>query len=89
MSILELESTASAASAREAVALPPYRRGDRVRAVSPEGVSYVVRVERVVPTESGEFNLIGAVTSPRRFRSHLLTTLVGADGYGPAIRPVG
>jgi hypothetical protein len=85
MSILEIESTTPAL---RAVATPPYRRGDRVRAVSPEGVSYTVRVERVVPTETGEFNVIGAVTSPRRFRSHLLTTMVGADGFGPAIRPV-
>ncbi len=66
----------------------PYRRGDRVRAVSPEGVSYVVRVERVVPTPDGAFHVVGAVTSPRRFRSHLLTTLVDAEGYGPAIRRV-
>lgn len=86
MSILEIESTTPAL---QAVATPPYRRGDRVRAVSPEGVSYLVRVERVVPTETGEFNVIGAVTSPRRFRSHLLTTMVGADGFGPAIRPAG
>jgi hypothetical protein len=86
MSILEIESTTAAL---QAVATPPYRRGDRVRAVSPEGVSYMVRVERVVPTETGEFNVIGAVTSPRRFRSHLLTTMVGADGFGPAIRPAG
>ena len=47
-----------------------------------------MRVERVIPTETGEFNIIGAVTSPRRFRSHLLTTMVGADGYGPAVLPV-
>jgi hypothetical protein len=86
MSILEIESTTPVL---QAVATAPYRRGDRVRAVSPEGVSYMVRVERVVPTETGEFNVIGAVTSPRRFRSHLLTTLVGADGFGPAIRPAG
>lgn len=85
MSILEFESTTPAL---RVVADPPYRRGDRIRAVSPEGVSYMVRVERVVPTETGEFNVIGAVTSPRRFRSHLLTTMVGADGFGPAIRPV-
>jgi len=86
MSILEIESTTPAL---QAVGTPPYRRGDRVRAVSPEGVSYMVRVERVVPTETGQFNVIGAVTSPRRFRSHLLTTMVGADGFGPAIRPAG
>jgi hypothetical protein len=85
MSILEVESRTPAL---QVVPNPPYRRGDRIRAVSPEGVSYMVRVERVVPTETGEFNVIGAVTSPRRFRSHLLTTMVGADGFGPAIRPV-
>ena len=85
MSILEVENTTGALRA----VLPPYRRGDRIRAVSPEGVSYTVRVERVVPTETGEFNIIGAVTSPRRFRSHLLTTMVDADGFGPAIHPAG
>ena len=85
MSILEIESRTPAL---RVVPVPPYRRGDRIRAVSPEGVSYMVRVERVVATETGEFNVIGAVTSPRRFRSHLLTTMVDAEGFGPAIRPV-
>jgi hypothetical protein len=28
------------------------------------------------------------VTAPRRFRSHVLSTVVDADGFGPAIRPV-
>jgi hypothetical protein len=86
MSVLQVDSTTRAL---RAVAVAPYCRGDRIRAVSPEGVSYTVRVERVVPTATGEFNVIGAVTSPRRFRSHLLTTVVGADGFGPAIRRVG
>ena len=66
----------------------PYQRGDRVRAVSPEGVRYVVRVERVVPATTGGFHVVGAVTSPRRFRSHLLTVLVDAQGFGPAVRRV-
>ena len=83
MSILQIDSMTAG---REDV-VAPYRKGDRIRAISPEGTAYTVRVERVVPTETGEFNVIGAVTSPRRYRSHLLTTVVGADGYGPAVRP--
>jgi hypothetical protein len=65
----------------------PYRRGDLVCAVSPEGVRYQVRVEAVTPTQSGDFALVGVVTAPRKFRSHVLSTVVGADGYGSAIRP--
>ena len=65
----------------------PYQAGDRVAAMSPEGVRFLVRVEAVTPTESGQFTLLGAVTSPRRYRSHLLSTTVGADGFGRAIRP--
>ena len=66
---------------------PPYRRGDRICATSPEGTRYLARVEAVKRTASGEFTVLAAVTEPRRYRSHLLTTLVGADGYGPAVRP--
>ena len=67
---------------------PPYRRGDRLCATSPEGTRFQVRVEAVTPTGAGEFTVLGAVVAPRRYRSHLLTTVVGADGYGPAVRPV-
>jgi hypothetical protein len=84
-----LEATEDIVAMRPATELrPPYRRGDRVCATSPEGTRFQVRVESVTPTESGEFSLLGAVVAPRRFRSHLLSTVVGADGFGPAIRPV-
>ena len=66
----------------------PYARGDRVRATSPEGETYVVRVERVVAIPTGGFHVIGAVTSPRRFRSQLLTMVVDAEGNGPSISPL-
>jgi hypothetical protein len=65
----------------------PYRCGDRICATSPEGVRFVARVEAIKPTPSGEFTILAAVTEPRRFRSHLLTTVVGADGFGVAVRP--
>ncbi len=65
----------------------PYRCGDRICATSPEGVRFLARVEMVRPTPSGEFTVLAAVTEPRRFRSHLLTTIVGADGFGVAVRP--
>lgn len=67
----------------------PYRCGDRICATSPEGVRYLARVELIRPTDSGEFTIMAAVTEPRRYRSHLLTTVVGADGYGAAVRPAG
>ena len=65
----------------------PYRRGDQICAVSPEGVRYQVRVEAITPTQSGDFALVGVVTAPRKFRSHVVSTIVGADGYGSAVRP--
>jgi hypothetical protein len=65
----------------------PYRCGDRICATSPEGVRFLARVEVVKPTPSGEFTILAAITEPRRFRSHLLTTVVGADGFGVAVRP--
>jgi hypothetical protein len=65
----------------------PYRRGDLVCAVSPEGVRYQLRVEALTPTRAGGFTLVGVVTAPRKFRSHVVTTVVGADGYGSAVRP--
>jgi hypothetical protein len=65
----------------------PYRCGDRICATSPEGVHFLARVELVKPAANGQFTILAAVTEPRRFRSHLLTTVVDADGYGPAVRP--
>jgi hypothetical protein len=65
----------------------PYRCGDRICATSPEGVRFLARVEAVKPTANGDFTILAAVTEPRRFRSHLLTTVVGPDGFGVAVRP--
>jgi len=75
----------SAAQPSEVAA--PYRCGDRICATSPEGVRYLARVEAVKQTANGQFTILAAVTEPRRYRSHLLTTVVGPDGYGPAVRP--
>jgi hypothetical protein len=87
MSILE---PADSVSADQVVDIPaPYRCGDRICATSPEGTRFLARVEAVKRTPSGEFSILAAVTEPRRYRSHLLTTLLGADGYGPAVRPAG
>ena len=82
-----LEATDIMAPAEGAAPRPPYRRGDQVCATSPEGLSYQVRVETVTPRSATEFILLGVVVAPRRFRSHLISTVVGADGYGPAVRP--
>ena len=67
-------------------ALPPYRRGERVCAVGPDGLSYLLRVERVIPTPAEDFTLVAAVVAPRRLRGHLITTPVDVNGIGPAIR---
>ena len=85
MSILDAQDITVPAPA--APARPPYRRGDHVCATSPEGVRYQLRVEAVTLLASGEFAVMGVVIAPRRFRSHLVSTVVGADGYGPAIQP--
>jgi hypothetical protein len=81
-----LQATESPAAASPDVTAP-YRCGDRICATSPEGLRFLARVEAVKRTPSGQFSVLAAVTEPRRFRSHLLTALVGADGYGPAVRP--
>jgi len=86
MSILEAHEVRTH-EAEQAQVPAPYRCGDRICATSPEGVRFLARVETVKRTASGEFSVLAAVTEPRRFRSHLLTTLVGADGYGPSVRP--
>lgn len=80
-----LEATESIVPLRGTEGRAPYRRGDRICATSPEGTSYMVRIEAVTPMPGGQFSIIGAVTAPRRFRSHVLTTVVGADGCGPAV----
>ncbi len=71
---------------RPASAPAPYRPGDRVALTSPEGVRFLVRVEAITPTETGCFMVHGAVVSPRRFRSHLVSTLVDAQGVGPSVQ---
>jgi hypothetical protein len=85
MSILQAQRT----PAPEPVTTrPPYRCGDRIVATSPEGTRFRARVEAVEPAaDDGQFRVVAAITEPRRYRSHLLTAVVGADGYGPAIRP--
>ena len=85
MSILEAVETMVPSDTGPAKA--PYRRGDHICATSPEGVRYQVRVEAVTPTPTGEFAIVGVVTAPRKFRSHVLSTIVGADGYGSAVHP--
>ena len=67
-------------SHHEEVAAPPYRRGQRIHIVGPDGVWFLVRVERIVARTDGCFTLVAAVRSPRRYRSHLLTTTVDAHG---------
>ncbi len=88
-SILDVTDSIDVASAdaRATEVPPPYRCGDRICATSPEGTRFLARVEAIKRTPSGDFSVVAAVTEPRRYRSHLLTTLVGADGYGPAVRP--
>jgi len=83
-----LEATDRMVPADVAPVRPPYRRGDQICATSPEGVSFQVRVETVTPRSSGEFTVIGVVVAPRKFRSHVVSTVVDADGYGPAVRPL-
>ncbi len=63
----------------------PYKTGDRIVAVSPEGIKFLAKVEVVSPASPGKFNVMGAIVEPRRFRGHLLSTVVSADGSGPAI----
>jgi hypothetical protein len=47
-----------------------------------------VRIETVIARPSGDFTVVGVVVAPRKFRSHVITTVVGADGFGPAVRPL-
>lgn len=82
-----LEAAGTITTTQDSDVPPPYRCGDRICATSPEGVRYLARVEAVKRTLTGEFTVLAAVTEPRRYRSHLLTATVGADGYGPAVRP--
>jgi hypothetical protein len=82
MSMLQARHVAAPAQAE---ADAPYKPGDRIVATSPEGVRFLVRVESVTPRATGQFTLLGAIVEPRRFRGHLLSTVVSRDGTGPAI----
>ena len=82
-----IEAAPQITMSRSDDAPPPYHCGDRICATSPEGTRFLARVEAVKRMPSGEFTVVAAVTEPRRYRSHLLTTLVGADGFGAAVRP--
>jgi hypothetical protein len=84
MSILQAAVTAVEAPATEVPA--PYQRGDRITITSPAGDRFLVRLEAVTPTGTGEFTLLGAVVAPRKFRSHVLSTVVDAHGVVPAAR---
>jgi hypothetical protein len=80
----------SVLEARESIvqapgATAPYKCGDRIVAVSPEGVRFLAKVEVVTPATLGKFNVLGAIVEPRRFRGHVLSTVVSADGTGPAV----
>ena len=77
MSILEAEQSSNTPGA-----VAPYRRGDRISVVSPEGVRFVAKVETVTARPTGEFAILAAIREPRRYRSHLLTTTVDARGTG-------
>jgi hypothetical protein len=85
MSILEAAKSLVQAPASDAPA--PYRRGDRITVTSPGGERFLVRVEAVTAASSGGFTVLGAIVAPRRFRSHVLSTVVDAEGFGPAVRP--
>ena len=83
MSILEVPRVPVSTSTPS---VSPYVQGDRLVVTSPEGDRFLVRVESVTPAATGDFTVLAAIVQPRRYRSHVLTTTVGADGYGPAVR---
>ena len=87
MSIVEAARKVTAHGAQESLgaSTAPYKTGDRIVAVSPEGIKFLAKVEVVSPATPGKFNVMGAIVEPRRFRGHLLSTVVSADGTGPAI----
>lgn len=82
-----LEATDMVAAATVAPTTPPYHRGEQICVTGPDGASYQVRVEAVTPTPAGEFAVVGVVVAPRKLRSHVVSTVVGADGFGPAVLP--
>jgi hypothetical protein len=84
VSIVEAARKVTAAQGAQG-AKAPYKTGDRIVAVSPEGIKFLAKVEVVTPATPGKFNVMGAIVEPRRFRGHLLSTVVSADGTGPAV----
>jgi hypothetical protein len=83
MSILQAAVTTVEAPGTEVPA--PYQRGDRITVTSPAGDRFLVRLEAVTPTGTGGFALLGAVVAPRKLRSHVLSTVVDANGVGPTV----
>lgn len=77
MSILHAAADEFAA-VETAAPVSPYRQGDRISLTSPEGIRFLARVEAVVPTGVDQFRVVAAVVEPRRFRSHVLSTVVDA-----------
>ncbi len=90
MSIVqETKSTGSTRSGRTTTSavIAPYRRGDRISVISPEGVRFVAKVDTVTPQPGGDFTILAAIREPRRYRNHLLTTQVDARGATPPLAP--
>jgi hypothetical protein len=86
MSILEMTRTIMTNAA--STPRKPYVSGDRIRAVDPEGSTYVGRVTDVQPTDDGHFTVLAELREPRNLRGHLLTAVVDVDGCGPGIEPL-
>ena len=72
---------------RTAQSRAPYRPGERVDITAPDGQRYVARVETVTRTSNGAYLLDAAVVAPRKFRAHLITVRVDADGVSDLVRP--
>lgn len=85
MSIAQQQTESSEPTASAAIA--PYRRGDRISVISPEGVRFVAKVDTVTPAPTGQFTVLAAIREPRRYRNHLLTTVVDAQGATPPLAP--
>jgi hypothetical protein len=86
MSILEMTRTIMTNAA--STPSTPYHSGDRIRAVDPEGSTYLGRVTDVQPTGDGHFTVLAELREPRNLRGHLLTAVVDVDGRGPGIEPI-
>jgi len=80
------QQTESSEPTGSAAAIAPYRRGDRISVISPEGVRFVAKVDTVTAQPTGQFTVLAAIREPRRYRNHLLTTVV--DAHGSATPPL-